>query len=165
MSREWKVGDRFSTEGVVTALPDSDGEYRALFDGHTADGFVIAAEMACAKLIHPAAPETQKLDVTKPIRNIHSGEYVKYIGRLSDGRIVVEEQFCESPQANTFWECELENIPWPKRTYEQIVELVPFSDGPRIVSPGNPLSYVNVASRAKISYTEGEGWSIAEVAL
>ena len=53
MSREWKVGDRFSTEGVVTALPDSDGDYRALFDGHTADGFVIAAEMAHAKFIKP----------------------------------------------------------------------------------------------------------------
>lgn len=53
MSREWKVGGRFSTEGVVTALPDSDGDYRALFDGHTADGCVIAAEMAHAKLIAP----------------------------------------------------------------------------------------------------------------
>ena len=163
MTREWKVGDRFSVEGVITAAPDCDGDYQAIFDGHTTGGCVLAAEMQHAKLIAPAAPETQKLDVTKPIRNIHSGEYVKYIGRLSDGRIVVEEQFCESPQANTFWECELENIPGPKRTYEQIVELVPFSDGPRIVSPGNPLSYVNVASRAKVSYTDGEGWSVEEV--
>ena len=60
---------------------------------------------------------------------------------------------------------ELENIPEPKRTYEQIVELVPFFDGIRIVEPGDPFKFVGIKSRAKISYTEGEGWSIAEVAL
>ena len=55
--------------------------------------------------------------------------------------------------------------PEPKRTYEQIVELVPFFDGIRIVEPGDPFKFVGIKSRAKISYTEGEGWSIAEVAL
>ena len=160
MSREWKPGDRFTLEFEVTGWSGELLECKTMISARRA---FPSSDMQHAKLIAPAAPETQKLDVTKPIRNIHSGEYVKYIGRLSDGRIVVEEQFCESPQANTFWECELENIPGPKRTYEQIVELVPFSDGPRIVSPGNPLSYVNVASRAKVSYTDGEGWSVEEV--
>ena len=160
MSREWKPGDRFTLEFEVTGWSGELLECKTMSSARRA---FPSSDMQHAKLIAPAAPETQKLDVTKPIRNIHSGEYVKYIGRLSDGRIVVEEQFCESPQANTFWECELENIPGPKRTYEQIVELVPFSDGPRIVSPGNPLSYVNVASRAKVSYTDGEGWSVEEV--
>ena len=160
MSREWKPGDRFTLEFEVTGWSGELLECKTMSSARRA---FPSSDMQHAKLIAPAAPETQKLDVTKPIRNIHSGEYVKYIGRLSDGRIVVEEQFCESPQANTFWECELENIPGPKRTYEQIVELVPFSDGLRIVSPGNPLSYVNVASRAKVSYTDGEGWSVEEV--
>ena len=160
MSREWKPGDRFTLEFEVTGWSGELLECKTMSSARRA---FPSSDMQHAKLIQPATPEPQKLDVKKPIRNIHSGEYVKYIGRLSDGRIVVEEQFCESPQANTFWECELENIPGPKRTYEQIVELVPFSDGPRIVSPGNPLSYVNVASRAKVSYTDGEGWSVEEV--
>ena len=58
-----------------------------------------------------------------------------------------------------------ENIPEPKRTTTQLVELVPFSDGIRMVEPGDPFKFVGIKSRAKISYTEGEGWSIAEVAL
>ena len=70
MTHEWKVGDRFSVEGVITETADSDGDYKAIFDGHTIGGCVIAAEMACAKLIHPAAPEPQKLDVTKPVRRV-----------------------------------------------------------------------------------------------
>jgi len=50
---DFKLGDRFSVEGVVTALADSEGDYRALFDGHETDGYVIGAEMAHAKLIQP----------------------------------------------------------------------------------------------------------------
>jgi len=50
---DFKVGDRFSVEGVVTALADREGDYRALFDGHETDGYVIGAEMAHAKLIQP----------------------------------------------------------------------------------------------------------------
>ena len=161
MSREWKVGDRFSVEGVITAAPDCDGDYQAIFDGHTIGGCVIAAEMACAKLIHPAAPEPQKLDVTKPMRvvadSVLSITYVAFdpvmnmiYVRYPNGRID-----CYPPE-------ELENIPEPKRTYEQIVELVPFFDGIRIVEPGDPFKFVGIKSRAKISYVEGEGWSIEE---
>jgi len=50
---DFKVGDRFSVEGVVTALADCDGDYRALFDGHDSDGYVLGAEMAHATLIEP----------------------------------------------------------------------------------------------------------------
>ena len=57
MEREWKVGDRFSVEGVVTATADSAGDYEAIFDGHIVAGPVIGAEMAFAKLIQSAPPE------------------------------------------------------------------------------------------------------------
>ena len=58
---------------------------------------------------------------------------------------------------------ELENIPEPKRTTTQIVELVNFDFGQRIMMQSDGAFYVNVASRAKVSHTEGEGWSIEEV--
>ena len=51
--QEFKVGDRFSVEGVVTASADREGDYRALFDGHETDSYVIGAEMTHAKLIQP----------------------------------------------------------------------------------------------------------------
>ena len=161
MSREWKVGDRFSVEGVITETADSDGDYQAIFDGHTTAGLTIGAEMACAKLIKPAEGQKESaLDVTKPMRFRGGGTQVAYIDRTESGLLAVRDDHrCILLLAPS----ELENIPGPKRTYEQIVELVPFSDGLRIVSPGNPLSYVNVASRAKVSYTDGEGWSVEEV--
>ena len=163
MTHEWKVGDRFSVEGVITETADSDGDYKAIFDGHTIGGCVIAAEMACAKLIKPAAPEPQKLDVTKPVRRIWSGNTGRIVGKTLDGKKLLFEHdlggMCIGPESD------FENIPEPKRTTTQLVELVPFSDGIRIVEPGDPFKFVGIKSRAKISYTEGEGWSIAEVTL
>ena len=58
-----------------------------------------------------------------------------------------------------------ENTPEPKRTTTQIVELVNFEFGPRIMLKSDGAFYVNVTSRAKVSHTEGEGWGIEEVAL
>ena len=119
--------------------------------------------MACAKLIKPAEGQKESaLDVTKPMRFRGGGTQVAYIDRTESGLLAVRDDHrCILLLAPS----ELENIPEPKRTYEQIVELVPFSDGIRIVKPGNPFRYTNIKSRANISYTEGEGWSIAEVAL
>ena len=159
MGHEWKIGDRFSVEGVITETADSAGDYQAIFDGHTTDGCVIGAEMERAKLIHPAAPKPPKLDVTKPMRLKASGKLVEYIDR-DEFKLVIRFESGYIEFAN---EDELENIPEPKRTYEQIVELVPFFDGIRIVEPGDPFKFVGIKSRAKISYVEGEGWSIEEV--
>ena len=159
MTHEWKVGDRFSVEGVITETADSDGDYKAIFDGHTIGGCVIAAEMACAKLIHPAAPEPQKLDISKPMRLKGSGKLVKYIDR-DEFKIVIRFENGYIEFAN---EDELENIPEPKRTTTQIVQLVNFNSGPQIVMKSAGPFYVNVASHAKISYTDGEGWRIEEV--
>ena len=159
MSREWKVGDRFSVEGVITETADSAGDYQAIFDGHTTGGCVLAAEMQHAKLIQPAATEPQKLDISKPMRLKGSGKLVKYIDR-DEFKIVIRFENGYIEFAN---EDELENIPEPKRTTTQIVELVNFTSGPQIVMKGCGTFYVNVASRAKVGYTEGEGWSIEEV--
>ena len=108
------------------------------------------------------APEPQKLDVTKPMRviadSVLSITYVAFdpvmnmiYVRYPNGRID-----CYPPE-------ELENIPEPKRTTTQIVELVNFDFGQRIMMQSDGAFYVNVASRAKVSHTEGEGWSIEEV--
>ena len=159
MSREWKVGDRFSVEGVITETADSAGDYQAIFDGHTTDGCVMAAEMACAKLIHSAAPKPQKLDTSKPMRLKGSGKLAKYIDR-DEFKIVIRFESGYIEFAN---EDELENIPEPKQITTQIVELVHFDFGPRITMKSQAAYYVNVSSRAKVTYTDGEGWSICEV--
>ena len=152
MSREWKVGDRFSTEGVVTALPDSDGDYRALFDGHTRDGRVIAAEMENAKLIG------SRLDSTKPIRIRRNGEPVTYIGPLSNGQIVVEEAFNGSPQTNIFWPSELENVPEEKQRVSALYYMVERNNCIPI-SPGLYLKEVHgkIIGAKCLEITEGEG--------
>ena len=86
MTHEWKVGDRFSVEGVITEAADSAGDYRAIFDGHTTDGIVLGAEMACAKLIKPAEGQKESaLDVTKPMRFRGGGTQVAYIDRTESG--------------------------------------------------------------------------------
>ncbi len=161
MSREWKPGDRFTLEFEVTGWSGELLECKTMSSARRA---FPSSDMQHAKLIHPAAPEPQKLDVTKLMRvvadSVLSITYVAFdpvmnmiYVRYPNGRID-----CYPPE-------ELENIPEPKRTYEQIVELVPFFDGIRIVEPGDPFKFVGIKSRAKISYTEGEGWSIAEVTL
>ena len=60
MTHEWKVGDRFSVEGVITETADSDGDYKAIFDGHTIGGCVIAAEMAQELLAYREAERKTK---------------------------------------------------------------------------------------------------------
>ena len=155
---EWKVGYRFTLEYLITKVVD---DY-VIAEIGDAENILSAEEMALAKIIKPATPEPQKLDVTKPMRviadSVLSITYVAFdpvmnmiYVRYPNGRID-----CYPPE-------ELENIPEPKRTTTQLVELVPFSDGIRIVEPGDPFKFVGIKSRAKISYVEGEGWSIEEV--
>ena len=154
---EWKVGYRFTLEYLITKVVE---DY-VIAEIGDAENILSAEEMALAKLIQPAAPEpAAKLDVTKPMRCRGGCTPISYLATDQFGRIWIQNN---EKQVLCLDYSDLENIPGPKRTYEQIVELVPFSDGPRIVSPGNPLSYVNVASRAKVSYTDGEGWSVEEV--
>ena len=111
MAHEWQVGDRFSVEGVITETADSDGDYKAIFDGHTTDGSVFGAEMACAKLIQAAAPEPQKPDLSKPLKVRRSGETVTYLCTSSNGEIAVED--CRGG-IMVYRDGALENIPEPK---------------------------------------------------
>ena len=160
MSREWKPGDRFTLEFEVTGWSGELLECKTMISARRA---FPSSDMQHAKLIAPAAPETQKLDVKKPVRRIWSGNTGRIVGKTLDGKNLLFEHdlggMCIGPESD------FENIPEPKRTTTQLVELVPFSDGIRIVEPGDPFKFVGIKSRAKISYTEGEGWSIAEVAL
>lgn len=155
---EWKVGYRFTLEYLITKVVD---DY-VIAEIGDAENILSAEEMALAKLIQPAATELPKLDVTKPMRvvadSVPSITYVAFdpvmnmiYVRYPNGRID-----CYPPE-------ELENIPEPKRTTTQIVELVNFDFGQRIMMQSDGAFYVNVASRAKVSHTEGEGWSIEEV--
>ena len=157
MSREWKVGDRFTMEGTVEHADNGHvtvavGPRKMTYGFHHVD-------FEGAKLIQAAAPEPPKLDVTKPIRTQHSEIRLQYLTTDSHGQVWVK-----TPVGNVvhFAESQLENIPEPKRTTTQIVELVNFTSGPQIVMKGCGTFYVNVASSAKVTYTEGEGWSICE---
>jgi len=158
--QEFKVGDRFSVEGVVTALADREGDCRALFDGHDSDCKVIGAEMAHAKLIEPAvkAAEEKALDLSKPIRRKDNLVTVPYLGLTSSWRVITED---EGGNAFSLHQKELENIPEPKKTVIQEVNLHEYANGSRFFA--GYVSCAALISKARITHTEGEGWSIEEV--
>ncbi len=161
--QEFKVGDRVLLEGVITTIPPSGG-YFVTFGGSTKDIFVTREKMNNATLIEPELkdiPQRQvmELDLNKPMRFKNSENSVRYIGELSNGRIVVEPVSRPGVYAD-FYKDELENIPEPKKITEQTVYL--YEDaGCRFFSVytgGGTL-----LSEARISYTDDEGWSIKEV--
>ena len=195
MTREWKVGDRFTLEYMITKVVD---DY-VIAEIGDAENILSAEEMALAKLIQGAAPEPQKLDVTKPMCQTEADVELRmqdiliqtYCTRKGGGWAPILENGVEikhlptgisvrcdterSAHANRasamkrllFLIAALaaqETIPEPKRTTMQIVELVNFDFDPRIMMKSDGAFYVNVASRAKVSYIEGEGWSIEEEA-
>ena len=145
MTREWKVGDRFSVEGVITAAPDCDGDYQAIFDGHTTGGCVLAAEMQHAKLIQPAAPEPQKLDVTKPICIRDAQLMVKFVERTESGRVIIElATGIQFPVE----ERQLENIPEPKIKGRREVVLLDSC----------AVTFADALSVAATKYIVGRAW-------
>ena len=274
--QEFKVGDRFSVEGVVTALADREGDYRALFDGHDSDGYVLGAEMAHATLIEPerkprydwsnipleydwaatdkngtvyaytnkpvtnvegeywydgkgsakhirpgsftadwrdsleqrpdvapehdieahthitpckgkncgsttgmnhspeceaehiaaitgAVVENNVLDLSKPIRRKGETFGGAYIGRRANGKIVFESP-CVMPSSLDFdYDRELENIPEPKITTSDVLSLWEFKTGGRAFLWGDAAGCATRLSRVRVSYTEGEGWSVEEM--
>lgn len=168
---EIKVGQKWITRGgeAVTIISDEGPctypfRYKTRFGGTrtvTRDGWHSCAERPddedLMRIVE--APEPQKLDTSKPMRLKRSGKLVEYIDR-DEFKIVIRFESGYIEFAN---EEELENIPEPKRTTTQLAELVNFDFGPRIMMKSAGAFYVNVTSRAKITYTEGEGWSIEEV--
>ena len=191
---EWKVGYRFTLEYLITKVVE---DY-VIAEIGDAENILSAEEMALAKLIQPAAPEPQKLDVTKPMYQteadveirmqdiliqtyctkkggawapiLENGIEIKHLPTGISVRCDTERS-AHANKASAMKRLHFliailaaqENIPEPKRTTTQIVELVNFDFGSRIMMKSDGAFYVNVASRAKISYTEGEGWRIEEV--
>ena len=153
---EWKVGDRFTLEFKVTGWSGELLECKTMSSARRA---FPPSDMQYAKLIHPATPEPQKLDTSKPMRISSELMEVRYLTTHPNGLIAAQ-----TPDGLIKWYAphDLENIPEPKRTTTQIVELVKFDFGPRIMPKSDGAFYVNVTSRAKVTYTEGEGWSIEE---
>ncbi len=109
---KFKAGDKIQCTGCIDQI-DQDGDAYVRSPGGNSKNLtvILAKELERAKLIKPA------LDVKKPMRNRHSGEVVRYIGPLSDGRIVVEELSGDpaTPAANVLAPSELENVPEEKR--------------------------------------------------
>ncbi len=162
MSREWKIGDRFnrtitvSTDYEITRI---DEKFVYLSDGKNIVIWPLFYLNDIMPLI-PAAPDPQKLDTSKPMRISSELMEVRYLTTHPNGLIAAQ-----TPDGLIKWYAphDLENIPEPKRTTTQIVELVKFDFGPRIMQKSDGEFYVNVTSRAKVTYTEGEGWGIEEV--
>jgi len=57
---------------------------------------------------------------------------------------------------------DLENIPEPKKTVMQEVNLHEYANGSRFFASGY-VSCAALISKARITHTSGEGWSIEEV--
>lgn len=159
---DFKVGDRFSVEGVVTESADDAGDYRALFDGGRSDCYAFSSIMASAKLIEAETKAPQKerpLDLNKPIRRKDNFVTVPYLGLTSSGHLITED---EEGNAFSLHQKELENIPEPKKTVVQEVNLHEYANGSRFFAYGY-VSCAALISKARFTHTSGEGWSIEEV--
>ena len=165
--REFKIGDRVRLEGIVT----SDNVYnngigvRMNGDTHSTFNAITAKAMAHATLIEPAvkAAEEKVLDLSKPVRRKNGLTEVSIIGPMSDGRIVCEYPLFGTPQYAAYYDRELENIPEPKITTSDVLSLWEFKTGARAFLWGDAAGCATRLSQVRVSYTEGEGWSIEEV--
>lgn len=191
MGHEWKEGDRVRLEGVVKHA-ENGYITAAVGPQKTKYGFDFL-DFEGAKLIQPEVPEPPKppcqteADVEIRMQDIliqtyctkkggawapilENGVEIKHLPTGISVRCDTERS-AHANRASAMKRLHFliailaaqENIPEPKRTTTQIVELVNFDFGSRIMMKSDGAFYVNVASRAKISYTEGEGWRIEEV--
>ena len=116
MEREWKVGDKFTLEFEVVKIrrhSHAEWEVDATTTCEEDMSFFSQSQMDHAKLIAPA-PEEKALDVTKPMRFRGGITEHRYVGRLSNGEIVVEQLVAGRYLATAHHGIELENIPEPK---------------------------------------------------
>ena len=154
--KEFKVGDRVRLGGVVIGL--QPGFVRVQMRD-----FIAAIPhdvLAHATLIEPAEEEkAEELDLSKPLKVIRSGDQVTYLCASSNGEIAVEDHrgFIMVYRAEA-----LENIPEPKITTSDILSLWEFKSGERLFLWGAYACATRI-SQARVSYTEGEGWSIEEI--
>ena len=145
MEHEWKVGDRFTLEYLITKVVD---DY-VIAEIGDAKNILSAEEMELAKLIKSAATEPQKLDVTKPIREKSTCMVLEYLTTDIIGTI-----WTKTPSGNVqvFQPSDLENIPIPKIKGRR--EVVLLSDGSVTFTNFVPLEIIG---RAWVEITEGDG--------
>ncbi len=156
MSREWKVGDRFTLEFEVTGW---SGEWLECKTMSSARRAFPPSDMQYAKLIKPAAPEPQKLDTSKPMRLLGSDEAsFTFLQRATNGMLIIK---WDSGSLDVIDESEVENIPEPKIIGRRLAVLV--EDGSVYWGDNSPDSiyrlgrYLHVIGRAWVEITEGDG--------
>ena len=165
--QKFKVGDLVRLEGVITYI-HNNGYTGVKFGGFSGTLSLLSPkEISHATLVEPEikdAPQEQvkELDLSKPIQTKNGGHPVIYVGRLSNSKIIVESKEIDNPCwiYADFREDELENIPEPKKI-TAVLYLHEYADGSRFFS-GYTATGTRI-SAARISHTEGEGWSIEEV--
>lgn len=147
---EWKVGDRFTLEYLITKVVD---DY-VIAEIGDAENILSAEEMALAKLIQPAAPEpAPKLDVTKPMRCRGGCTPISYLATDQFGRIWIQNN---EKQVLCLDYSDLENIPEPKIIGRREAALL--SNGV-MVWADFPQAYDirHVVGRGWVEITEGDG--------
>lgn len=161
---EWKVGDRFTLEGTVEHADNgyvtvAVGPRKMTYGFHSVD-------FEGAKVVRPAALESTKLDVTKRMRSKRTGKEVTFVGHLSNGSIVVQRMIDGNPVASVFCEDELENIPEPEEVLECELAVGRVLDGWGLkdtIIRGRNFSQKFAKSRARVTWSESQGWRIEEV--
>jgi len=158
---EFEVGDRVRLEGIVVRANTKTLLAGIILDGARFPVNVSDEVMAHATLIEPAEEEkVQELDLSKPVRiKVRQDVEVREVfGPSSRG-------FCLVDRADGILDIrlaeELENIPEPKKTVMQEVNLHEYANGRRFFAYG--YVYCAPLSKARITHTSGEGWSIEEV--
>jgi len=108
-----------------------------------------------------AVVESKVLDLSKPIqfKNYPDRKIKAVYGPTSINTYMVEE---EKGVINMYMGEVLENTPEPKKTVMQEVNLHEYANGSRFFSSGY-VSCAALISKARITHTDGEGWSIKEV--
>jgi len=160
--QEFKVGDNVRLEGTITDMWKSHVYVQLKGDSETVCNVRMDA-MAHATLIEPGPKAPQKerpLDLNKPIRRKDNLVTVPYLGLTSSGHVITED---EEGDAFSLHQKELENIPEPKITTSDVLSLWEFKTGARAFLWGDAAGCATRLSRVRVSYTEGEGWSIEEV--
>ena len=109
-----------------------------------------------------AVVENKELDLSKPIqfKNYPDRKIKVVYGPTSINTYMVEE---EKGVINMYMGEALENIPEPKKTTSDVLSLWEFKTGGRPFLWGDAAGCATRLSRVRVSYTEGEGWSIEEV--
>ena len=155
MEHEWADGDRFILEFEVTGW---SGEWLECKTMSSARRAFPPSDMQYAKLIQPAAPEAQKVDLSKPLTVRRSGEPVTYLCTSSNGEIAVEDS---RGGIMVYRADALENIPEPKIMGRRLVLLV--EDGSVYWGDNSPDSIyrlcrdLRVVGRKWVEITEGDG--------